>query len=511
MEVFIRNLPNEATERQVKQYFRPILAEININIFHCQKPRNKGYAKITVLDRQLGQHFLNTHGQLNSGNQAFKNAKHQLYHMRRPVNCTLSNTPPDEYILRSLEREAAEKALTNSRQKPKPPRTSTKQTQRIFNSSSVACGWIDYVGSDLAFTELYQEPKAGALIFGRKLVLIEFRPPSLALPTKQIEIPYDSIESLTIGTSTNPYLTFSLPHAPKFFEKPPESATSLVDGFRQLGLQTVQTRQNDPKRRRTTAIDLGHQAVVAGCFCYKFQISPIDISAILALRRLRGCPDVVSWNISKTTKISFQTQKTQLDSALNAMRFREYTFELKFQLQKLAQNGHLPPYKVLQLMQLMKQTFLDADYSMLAAAVRKLCYQIPFAGAGTEASELSVLALGNLLKHNYDTALREKEYAQDITQKYEHIAAIHKATVTPAGIYLYGPEPEVKNQVLRTYSAFISHFLQVTFSDEDGEPMRFDRSSSLDDVYQQRFKKVLDGNITIAGRPYEVPILMKVS
>ncbi|KAL8810430.1 MAG: hypothetical protein Q9200_002580 [Gallowayella weberi] len=410
--------------------------------------------------------------------------------MGKPVNCTLSNTAPDEYILRSLEKEAAEKALANSRQKPKPSRTSTKQTQRIFISYSVACGSMDYVGSDLAFTEQYQEPKAGRLNFGRKFVLIEFPPPSPALPTKQIEIPSYGIESLTIGTSTNPYLTFSLAHAPKFFEKRPQSETSLMNNFRQLGLQTGQTKQNDPERRRTTAIDLGHQAVVASCFCYRFQISPTDIRAILALRRLRGYPDVVSWDISKTTKNSFQAQKTQLDTAL-ATRFRKYTFELKFQLQKLAQNGYLPPYKVLQLMQMMKRTFLNADYPMLAAAVRKLCYQIPFAGAGTEASELSIPALEDLLRHNYDTALREKKYAQDITQKYEHIAAIHKATVTPAGIYLYGPEPEVKNQVLRTYSAFISHFLQVTFSDEDGEPMRFDRTSSLDDVYQQRFKKVL--------------------
>ncbi|KAL8699255.1 MAG: hypothetical protein Q9224_001493 [Gallowayella concinna] len=502
MEVFVRNLPNEATERQVKQYFRPILAEININIFHCQKPRNKGFAKITVPDRQLGQHFLDIHGQLKPGHQGFKTVKHQLYHMSRPVNCSLSNTPPDEYVLKSLEREAAEKARATPHRKPKPSQSSTKQTQRIFRTSNIACGLIDYVGNDLAFTEHYQESRAGDLIFGRKFVLIQYSPSSPALPTKQIEIKYDSIESLTIGTSMNPFMTFSLAHAPRFFEKVPQSEVSLANSLRHLGL-TGPRKQNDPNRRRTTAIDSSHQAIVASCLCYRFRVDPSNIRAILALKRLRGYPDVVSWDVSKTIKISFQAQMTQLDSALNASVYRKYTFELKFQLQKLVQNGYLPPYKVLQLMQVMKQTFLNADYSMLAAAVRKLCYQIPFAGAGTEASELSILALRNLLKDNYDTVLREKEYARDITQEYEHIAAIHKATVTPAGIYLYGPEPEIKNQVLRTYSAFISHFLQVTFADEDGEPMRFDRTSSLEEVYQQRFKKVLGGNITIAGRPYE--------
>ncbi|KAL8727231.1 MAG: hypothetical protein Q9166_006195 [cf. Caloplaca sp. 2 TL-2023] len=504
MEVFIRNVPHEATEKQIKQYFRPILAELNINIFHCMKPRKQGYAKITFQDIQLGQHFLNKHGQAQPGRQGFRTVKQQLYHMNRPINCSLSNNPPDEFVLKSLEREAATKAVAAHHRKPKVPKTGSTQSQRIFNISYVACGSMDYNGSYLAFVEQYKATNAGVLVFGRRFILVEFHPLSPALPTKQIEISYDSIESLTLGKATNPFMTFSLAQAPKFFEKEPESDMGLALSLGQLGLYSKQRKQNDPNRRRVTAIDTSHQFVVASCLYYRFRVDPACIRAILALRRLSGYPDIVSWDVSVTTKPLFTAQMTELNRALDVDHYRKFTFEVKFQLQKLAQNGYLPPYKVVQLMQVISKTFLDPECSLLAKAVRRLSYQVPFAGAGTEASELSLPALQGLVVDNYITVLREKDYAKDVTQEYEQIASIHKATVTPAGIYLYGPEPEMKNRVLRTYSAFTSYFLQVTFADEDGEPLRYDRTSSLEELYQQRFKKVLGGNITIAGRPYEV-------
>ena len=41
-EGFVRNLRDEATEKQMKQFFQPILAPLNIDVFHCQKHRRPG-------------------------------------------------------------------------------------------------------------------------------------------------------------------------------------------------------------------------------------------------------------------------------------------------------------------------------------------------------------------------------------------------------------------------------------------------------------------------------------
>lgn len=73
----------------------------------------------------------------------------------------------------------------------------------------------------------------------------------------------------------------------------------------------------------------------------------------------------------------FHLQMSGLNRVLNSNRYQKYPFELKFHLQRLAQNGYLPPHKVLQLMRAMTKTFLNPDTSALADAVYKLFGQIP--------------------------------------------------------------------------------------------------------------------------------------
>ena len=89
----------------------------------------------------------------------------------------------------------------------------------------------------------------------------------------------------------------------------------------------------------------------------------------------------------------------------------------------------------------------------------------------------------------------------------EHIEQILKAVVTPTGIHLYGPEPEIKNRVLRKYSSHIDYFLQVSFLDENWERIWYDRVTSNEEIYHARFKGVMQGVINIAGRGYEVGII----
>ena len=81
---------------------------------------------------------------------------------------------------------------------------------------------------------------------------------------------------------------------------------------------------------------------------------------------------------------------------------------------------------------------------------------------------------------------------------------VHEVKITPTGTFLYGPEPEGNNRVLRKYSKYHDYFLRVHFCDEDGEPVRFHPKASNDEIYNYRFKHVLDHGLIIAGRKYEV-------
>jgi hypothetical protein len=70
--------------------------------------------------------------------------------------------------------------------------------------------------------------------------------------------------------------------------------------------------------------------------------------------------------------------------------------------------------------------------------------------------------------------------------------------VTPCGIYLYGPDAECINRILRKYFQHHDCFLRVQFCDEDGMPVKFDRDISNKPVYE-RFRNVLNTGILIAG------------
>ena len=203
-------------------------------------------------------------------------------------------------------------------------------------------------------------------------------------------------------------------------------------------------------------------------------------------------------------KISFAGQMTALQSSLNDLRYRNLPFELKFQMQKLAQNGYLSPAKVVELLAVVACHAKERDVGVVTQSVRTLQGHIPYAGPVTEALEVGLDTLTQMLVESQESILRGETYMPDLADQYDHIASVHKATVTPTGVYLYGPEPEVKNRVLRKYSNFPNHFLSVSFLDEDGEPLRLDRQTSGKDIYHERFKKVLQGMINIAGRGFTV-------
>ena len=178
-------------------------------------------------------------------------------------------------------------------------------------------------------------------------------------------------------------------------------------------------------------------------------------------------------------------------------------FDARFQLQKFAQNGLLPPDKVIELLPYVSKCLTESDVTTVVPALRYLGSQLPFAGPDTDASETELQALESMLQQSIETVSASDPYASVLADQHEHIMLVHKALVTPAGIYLEGPEPEVGNRVLRKYSAFQNYFLSVTFADEDGEKLRFDRQTSSEKIYG-RYRKVLEQVINIAGRGYEV-------
>jgi len=443
--------------------------------------------------------------------------------MGRPVNCSQSNKIPDHYLLMSLKKEESDR-YANQLRKPfivpgkvggmNPVKGA--ETRRAFNIMGLKCGQWTYIQADLAFATYSHEQRAGRIVFGDRNLLIKLWPQANDSPLHQVEIPYNSIQSFTLGPKSKPSLTFSLSEAPKVYEGlNTEIADSNGNNLTTM-LQNMSLRRPNQTftRKRIPALSPMHGTAAASCLCYRVMlIHPDDLKGVQALKRLAtAVPDSISWTTSTLTTDPFAGQMSSLNSALAlGGRHGKMPFEVKFQMQRLAQNGYLPPSRVVEMLAVVARHLnTGTDHRAIAGSIRHFLGQIPFPGPDTEAADLSLDTLSGMLLQNLESILRGDIYSVELAEEYDHIAAIHKATVTPAGIYLYGPEPEIKNRVLRKYSTFPNHFLSVSFLDENGEPLRMDRQTSGEEIYHDRFKKVLEGVINIAGRGYEVSQLYPI-
>ncbi len=509
MEVIVRNLHDSVTEKQVNNFFRNVLDKLGIKTYACQKLKGRGMATITIPDVNKGRQFLKMHGQTEPGAKGFASVPVKLVHMGRSINCSVSNKSPDEFLLRSLKKDESDRYAASQSKKPRivPGRGDENRgpgnhKRRAFDISSLKCGQWDYIGADPAFVTYSQERKKGRMIFGPRSLLIKIWPQDPTSPLQQVEFPYSSVHSMTVGPNKNPSITFSLAEAPRLFE----NLKTDVDIF-QVALQKLAINKGSQEftRKRITALSKEHETVVSSCLCYRIMLSnSADIAGVRALRHISEIPDSVSWDTSAVMKTPFAAQMTGLHSALSGSTYGNLPFDLKYQMQKLAQNGSLSPAKVVELLAVVSRHAKDRDVRVVTQSVRTLYGQIPFAGPATEASDLSLETLTQMLVDNQESLIRGETYVPDLADQYDHIASVHKAMVTPTGVYLYGPDPEVKNRVLRKYSNFPNYFLSVSFLDEDGEPLRLDRKTSGENIYHQRFKSVLQGVVNIAGRGFEV-------
>lgn len=443
MDIIVRNLPDSITETQVQKLFRPYLAKLSIGAFRCRKLK-KGFATITIADIRKAKTFLELHGQDGLGRENFNKVKQKIFHLKRPINCSQSNQTPDPYLLRSLEKES-------EKLESRKTRTVTgraENLQRKFEITSLACGQWGYSGKNLVFQVQFQDFRMGTMIFGNQFLIIDLKPAHRSQPGHRLEIPYYDLQFFTTGEISNPAVTFSLYAPPKLLENltTPDDESGLA---LRMGNMSVRKPRHTFKRKRIMALNKGHEVVVSSCLCYRLKLQwPNEVSLLKALKRVRGIPESIPWNTNEIATFNFAAQLSRLNMVLGGRAYEHVSFGVKFQFQRLAQNGYLPPTTVVDLFQNSFRYPSNIDDASMIASVRKLASELPYAGPQTEASELSLKTLSDFLTVYQESSAREGYYS-DLAEKYEHIALIHKAAVTPAGLLLLGPDPEVINRVIR--------------------------------------------------------------
>jgi hypothetical protein len=455
MEVIIRNLPAQTTEKGLRNFFKPYLEALSISIFSCEKMQRSRTAALTFLHHHQGLLFLMTHGQRETQPGARVNYPNitQLYIMGSPIYCAVSNWPPDTFQLRSLETEARgetskSKPDTGAVEKPQ----SSQQIPLRYNSSYASCGVWSYEGSDLVFISHLQWTAPGEVKFEARRIM-------LYMGTKRIEFAYSWIQNITVGGHETPSMTITCRFAPKFSQKSEETELEVL--IKTLNIKVKTKEKKKAPWERLSSLGADHQRIVSSCFVYRIGISsPSFHEQIRNIKIGYDLPPTIYLRThGRLPREALSTELAQLQQAF-ASSFKALPFAVKFQMQKLAQDGYLPPSTVIRMFPDVVLMVQRSGIPVTVSAIRKLFLEVPYRGPEAEAHEFHVDALLQTLKENEDRAKREELYLGVLagTAESDNTANIYRARVTPAGVYLHGPEPETKNRVIRKYMITLNTF-----------------------------------------------------
>ena len=442
------------------------MKQLDIEDWTCQKFGKGDLANIVFLNPSDGIKFHNAHGQTKNSSGSI-----QLQVNGRPIKCTYNQRALNILAVKSLEYERKSRL----EQASKSPKKNTNEDFRKYTCESIHCGIWDHRSSGLFLQNYFQLKASAKLDFKSRRVSFEID------KSERLDIAYTSIDSLARDNHT---LIFTLRQAPR---------SSRVSEAYTIG---------PAKRKRVSGLNEDHEKVSGSCLVYQIILSPTSNlnQKLKSLGQIRGLPPLVRRSVpaSLAEETYAKTMKRLLDALSPATA--SLPFPARFQLQRLAQNGYLSPNSVLLLIPKIRQIFKRSGELITTAVIRKLFRNIPFAGPDVEPEQFSSESLVNLL-HEMEAQVRNNGDSTEGVRSSDQVAVIHKAHVTPTGIYLYGPDAESNNRVLRKYSKHHDFFLRVQFIEEDGSQVLYSRTTSNECIFQ-RFKQIMNNGIDIAGQRY---------
>ena len=479
MDIFLYNLDANISEKRLRQYLRGKFHPFGVDNLHLEKLSRGKCALLTVLDVAAGQRFL----------KHYSDPKTPLRLSNRTIRCRVANAPPDELKIRVLKKTISDSVKRANEAQPgerHPP-----LENRQFHGVSLACGSWDYSRDELVFVSHYIDHGGFVLCFGRREMVIVMRPKLAGGPYFRVDISYSSMQSIVYKGLQDTIITFTLYSAPRIYLVELKAAPDGVN---------VQS-----KKVRVPGVSAIHQCVSGHCFVYQLVLHPGEVRAVRNLLAFKPyVPKAASWPFKLLPmKTSFVKSMQDLHLLFQHRNFENLSFGVKFQVQRLAQNGFLPPSLTAAFLPVVSKLAKRRGMDTTVQTLQKLFQEIPFAGPESEAECFTVAHLEHELLRLEKIVLREPGFNFAVAKRHNHLALVHRVRVTPTGMYLEGPELEPKNHVLRTHEHRATDaFLRVSFEEEDGDGIRFDPNGNLEVIHHGRFKTILESKISIAGRQF---------
>ncbi|KAJ4345158.1 hypothetical protein N0V95_005883 [Ascochyta clinopodiicola] len=492
-------------------FLKDKLARFEIFAYDIIKKPGHQWALLTVAREENGERFIR-HPQTQAG----------LVLKGRRLRCRKSNKKGQPEALKVMSLLNKEEDMMKKPLKPSLPTSQLSQPHFKFLSMMTGVWNYDHFGK-LVFEQKYLDLRRGTIIFGKTALVIYLESRANANTEAdsngRIDIPYGILEHTipSIEAGGHGALTLTLKSPPKLYRIESSDSLHLYTGA-EPSIASLMANMNAmslggslsqrPRSlHRLCALQHRYDKSAALCMVYKLQFSNLQTMRY-AWNFIKdfAVPDMDLWRtkISQKKTQSIEEDYKALEVALADVTNVHIDFAVAYQLMALVLEGTVSPANMLELIPGVCDLAQRYGSSKTAIGVRNLAQQIPTPTPHVNGGKYRTKAIIDMVETNISEAQSKGGNSSHAPKhkKYQHLALTHKATVTPTGLVLRGPEWGVSNRVLRRYAKHTECFMRVFFADEDGLSVFHDPRSSQDDVYE-RFRNVLRNGITIAGRTFE--------
>jgi hypothetical protein len=490
------------------------LQAFGILAFDVVKKRGFSWAVVTVAKRENGQRFLKRFG---------RNGGEILMFHGRPLSCKVSNKvgqPEPMKVISLLQKEQAISSTT--RATPQSLGLTPSRSQPIYSITSLSTGVWNYDRfGKLVFDGKVQDRRVGSIIFG-KAALVIYLGASAHHGYDwhgRIDIPYAILEHTipSVDNGKQGSITLTLKSPPKIYAvmntedlrlytgNQTAAIDPILSALANLNLGSSRPNQKSPNLERMCRLDHRYDRSSALCMVYKlvFPNQQLVRHAWTFVKQF-SVPQLYCWQ-SMVPHHSTHTIEQELHELEKLLITKELEFAVQFQILALVLEGTITPAKMKELISYIRSISLVYGSSVTALAVKSLGQQIPTPAPHVDSTELATATLHKLLKENVLGVQKSESTHNSLRGKrkqHEHLALTYKATITPTGMVLRGPDWSVSNRILRNYPGHHDYFMRVFFADEDGMSVFYDPKASQEQVYA-RFRRILQEGISVAGRHFE--------
>ncbi|KAL9621361.1 MAG: hypothetical protein Q9160_004252 [Pyrenula sp. 1 TL-2023] len=493
MEFFIRNLGRNTTKDQVQDVLAATFQKFQIQGFDVNKTSGKPFARLTIADLPKAQKFFD-----------HITANPILSHTPSgtTAHITMSKNAANRQLIRVLQKEEKDRGTRKERQafaKPSEDAHLEGEYQKSLELQAIECGRWESTNNMNQFTSYHILHGNGWLARdGRTLVATINTSAS-----KRHDVIIDFLNIISISTSSlcgKQTLTISLTLAPKIFEHERPDAIDPLNQQLQALFGSI-TKHTTVTRFREPGLPSSPSLVAGTCLTFRLSFR----HNVLNLEKRVRMWTANQFSIGRTPEIAAVVPaKTLVDqvSELNAVvKQRNFPFHCRFQIHALWANASLSPREVQHMLPSVESMRARLGEVSTAKILQRLVLQLVPMDASTGSYNSGSEGAIEAMKQQEGFLLHTEEQAERTRTRDE--VSIHRATVTPTGIYLYGPENIAANRILRQYRAHQDCFLRVLFADENEERVEFDRNFSNERVFRGRFLSMLRNGIDLAGEHFD--------